>query len=54
MRGERCILGCRHGVLSYGLSIDWTQAVSALVARRRAATLRHNEMKREEKETARA
>ena len=52
MRGERCILGCRHRVLSHGLSIDWTQAVTALVASR-AATFRHNEMKKEENETAR-
>lgn len=45
MRGERCILGCGHGVLSHDLSIDWTQAVAALVASR-AATF-HNEMKNE-------
>jgi hypothetical protein len=52
MRGERCILGCRHGVLNHSLSIDWTQAVAGLVASR-AATFRHNEMKKEENEMAR-
>jgi hypothetical protein len=47
MRGKRCILG-RHGVLSHGLSINGTQAVTARVASR-AATFRHNEMMKEEK-----
>ena len=53
MRGKRCILG-RHGVLSHSLSINGTQAIAARVASR-AATFRHNEMRKEEKnETARA
>lgn len=53
MRGERCILSCRHRVLRYCLSIDWTQAVASLVASR-AATFRHNERKKEENEMMRA
>lgn len=48
MRRERCILACGQGVLANGLSIDWTQAVVAL-GTSRAATFRHNEMKKEEK-----
>jgi hypothetical protein len=47
MRGKRCILG-RYGVLSHGLSINGTQAVAARVASR-AATFRHNEMRKEER-----
>lgn len=47
MRGNRCILCCGERVLGNSLSIDRTQAVATLVAGK-AATFRHNEMKKEE------
>lgn len=53
MRGKRCILCCRQGVLGNGLSIDGTQAVTPLGAGR-ATTFRHNETKKEENETAKS